>query len=243
MTIALPVLIVALQVATAAGLAWLVLNFITGLRHRLWWISAFGTSALLANIVLHLLPEAAEHLSVTAFWGYFAFGAVLGLGIQLALRAHHRLSAIASLQLGDAACNFVDGVLIASAALIDPWLGVITALIVTLHELPSELGEMGLLVANGVSSLRALALNLSLSGGAAVVGAALTSFAGNSFGWEAPILTAAGSGLLLQVVVMQILPRILAAPQVSHVYGRIAALGGFSAVSFALLTVTEHLAH
>ncbi len=243
MFFALPVLIVALQVASAAGLAWFVLGYIGGLRERIWLVAAFGTSALLANVVLHLLPEAAAQLSTTAFWGYMALGAVLGLSIQIALRAHHRLSAITSLQLGDAACNFVDGALIASAALIDAWLGLVTALIVTLHELPSELGEMGLLIANGMSNLRALAINLGISGGAAILGAVLTSYAGTSFGWEAPILTAAGSGLLLQVVAMQILPRILAAPQTGQVVGRVATMGAFSAASFSLLLFTEYMSH
>lgn len=243
MLFSLPILIVALQVGFAAGLAWLALRYLTGLRNKLWWFSAFGTGALLANVLFHLLPEAWEQLTPNAFWSYFGCGIAFGLTIQLVLRAHKQISTIASLQLGDAACNFVDGVLIASAALIDPWLGLVTALVVTLHELPSELGEMGLLVANGVSNKRALFINLSLSGSAAVLGALVTSLAGQGMGWSAPLLTAAGSGLLLQVLAMQILPRLVVAPQVTQVVGRLAAIGGFLTLSLTLVSVTEHLTH
>lgn len=238
-----PVLIVALQVVFAAGMAWLALRYFAGLRSKLWWFSAFGTGALLANVLFHLLPEAWDSLTPSAFWSYFGCGIAFGLAIQVALRTHKQMSAIASLQLGDAACNFVDGVLIASAALIDPWLGLFTALVVTLHELPSELGEMGLLVANGLSNKRALLVNLSLSGSAAILGAIVTSMAGQGIGWSAPLLTAAGSGLLLQVLSMQILPRLIQAPQVSQVVGRLAAIGGFLTLSLTLVTVTEHLTH
>lgn len=238
-----PVLIVALQVSSAAGLAWLALRYMSGLQNRLWWFSAFGTGALLANVLFHLLPEAWDSLAPAAFWSYFGCGIAFGLAIQLALHSRKHISAIASLQLGDAACNFVDGVLIASATLIDPWLGVVTALVVTLHELPSELGEMGLLVANGLSGGRALITNLSFSGSAAILGAIVTSLAGHGIGWSAPLLTAAGSGLLLQVLSMQILPRIVKAPHVIQTVGRLAAIGGFLTLSMTLVSVTEHLTH
>ena len=57
------------------------------------------------------------------------------------------------------------------------------------------------------------------------------------------MLTAAGSGLILQVLFMQILPRIVQAPQVTQMVGRLAAIGGFFTLSLTLVSVTEHLIH
>jgi zinc and cadmium transporter len=74
-----------------------------------------------------------------------------------------------SILLGDGIHNFGDGVIIAGAFLVDPALGVVTALAVAAHEIPQEVGDYIVLVNAGFSRARALLYN-ALSGAAAVVG-------------------------------------------------------------------------
>ena len=66
--------------------------------------------------------------------------------------------------------NFQDGILIASSFLVDIKMGIITTIIVLLHEIPQELGDFGVLVSAGFSKKKALFLNF-ISGITSIFGA------------------------------------------------------------------------
>lgn len=53
--------------------------------------------------------------------------------------------------LGDAIHNFVDGVLIGAAFLMDVQLGIVTSLAVATHEIPQEVGDFAILLQSGYS--------------------------------------------------------------------------------------------
>ena len=72
--------------------------------------------------------------------------------------------------VGDGAHNFVDGLIIAGAFLVNINLGIITTLAVILHEVPQELADFGVLVYSGFSRIKALMFNF-LSSAIAIVGA------------------------------------------------------------------------
>jgi len=55
--------------------------------------------------------------------------------------------------------NFVDGIILAVAFLVDIKLGLVTAAAVALHEVPQEVAEFGVLLYAGFSKVRALLLN------------------------------------------------------------------------------------
>ena len=61
--------------------------------------------------------------------------------------------------LGDGIHNFVDGLIIAAGFLISPEFGVITSLLIFLHEIPQELGDFAVLVYYGMERKKALLLN------------------------------------------------------------------------------------
>jgi zinc and cadmium transporter len=71
--------------------------------------------------------------------------------------------------VGDLIHNFVDGVLIGASYLASPTLGVTTTVAVLLHEIPQELGDMGVLVHSGLGVRRAVLVNAA-SASFAVVG-------------------------------------------------------------------------
>jgi zinc and cadmium transporter len=78
---------------------------------------------------------------------------------------------------GDVLHNAVDGVLIAASFLATPSLGIVATLAVSLHELPRELGSLGIFIHGGLAPARAYGLN-ALTGLAALAGAALTLLVG-----------------------------------------------------------------
>ena len=170
-------------------LAALFLLLGEGSRSRLMpGLIAFATGALLAAALLGLLPEA---VSLAGAERYGAIGVALlaGIGLFFVLEklvlwrhchedhcethtphdAHRRSSSAALVIAGDTMHNVLDGVLIASAFLIDAKLGVMTGLAVMAHEVPSEIGNFAILLHGGMSRGQAFGWNL-LSGLGAVVG-------------------------------------------------------------------------
>jgi zinc and cadmium transporter len=74
--------------------------------------------------------------------------------------------------VGDTVHNFVDGILIAAAFLADVQLGLVTALAILAHEIPSEVSDFLILIHSGYTRQRALLVNL-LSSLAMVAGGLL----------------------------------------------------------------------
>lgn len=68
--------------------------------------------------------------------------------------------------VGDSLHNFIDGVIIAAAFLIDFKIGLATSLAVLFHELPQEIGEFAILLHAGFSRGRIILLNIVAQTGA-----------------------------------------------------------------------------
>lgn len=148
---------------------------------------SYAVGAMLGAAFLHLLPEAflqassIEALFATTLGGLLAFF----LLEKAALWRHHQhgegsahgeahehdhKKPVATLVVvGDGFHNFVDGVLIASAFVTDPVLGVAAAVALIAHEIPQEIGDFMVLLDCGLPRAKALTLNL-VSGAMAVVG-------------------------------------------------------------------------
>lgn len=141
---------------------------------------AYAVGVLLAFAFTSLLPEAVELGVDPVLAGQWLLGGVVGFFLleKAALwrhahehgeHHHDHAPRVAMVVLGDGLHNFVDGVLIAAAFLVDSTLGWATALAVLAHELPQEIGDFMVLLDAGLSRARALWLN-ALSGGAMVLG-------------------------------------------------------------------------
>lgn len=145
---------------------------------------AYPAGVLAAFALCALAPEAV-HLGLAP--ERVGQGLMLGIVVfflleKLILRLHGQGATTASgphasspqqvalVVLGDGLHNFVDGVLIAAAYLVEPALGWATALAVLAHELPQEIGDFTILLAAGVGRARAVALN-AFSGLGTVLGA------------------------------------------------------------------------
>jgi zinc and cadmium transporter len=106
---------------------------------------------------------------------------------------------------GDAFHNVLDGVVIAAAYMTNPALGVATAIAVFTHELPTEIGDIGILLHSGMSRAKALVLN-GLVSLAAVLGGVVAFYTlGGALKWL-PYALAFASASLLYIAVADLIP-------------------------------------
>ncbi|MCK9361173.1 ZIP family metal transporter [Patescibacteria group bacterium] len=147
------------------------------LERLLLGIVAFAAGGLLGGAFFHLLPESLEMNEqaltyaliglITFFvldsllWVYHCHG---GHRLHDEHKHHHAScppeKPVGWLNLaGDALHNLTDGIVIASAFIVNPALGWTTTLAVALHEVPQEIGDFGILIHSGFNRRKALLLN------------------------------------------------------------------------------------
>jgi zinc and cadmium transporter len=120
--------------------------------------------------------------------------------------AHHRASAAGYLIVfGDGVHNFVDGVLIAAAFLTDLHLGIVTAIAVTAHEIPQEVGDFAILLHSGFSRSKALFYNV-LSSLTTVVGGVLAYFSFALAQSLLPYVLAVAASSFIYIAVADLIP-------------------------------------
>jgi zinc and cadmium transporter len=142
------------------------------------WLVSYAVGALLGVALLELLPQALATLDARRVFGTLLFGILSFFVLEkLAIWRHchthecdvHGSSAPIVL-FGDAAHNFLDGAVIAAAAITSVPLAVSTAVAVLAHEIPHEVGDFAILLHAGFSKRRALFFN-ALAAAAGVLGA------------------------------------------------------------------------
>jgi len=134
----------------------------------------FSSGSLLGGVFFHLLPEmVAEKIQ------NFSFGLVLLTILTYLLierflfwrhshddidHFHGQSKSIGYINLlGDTVHNFIDGLVIFGAYSIDFNFGLVTTLAVALHEIPQEMGDLGVLLHGGFSKRKALFLNFGFA--------------------------------------------------------------------------------
>jgi zinc and cadmium transporter len=185
---------------------------------------SFATGALLGAALLGLLPHAIENAGL-ADTHNIGFTLLCGLLVFFVLEKlvlwrhchqdiceghvphdHQRDVASANLILiGDGFHNVLDGVLIAAAFMTDMHLGVVTALAVTAHEIPQEVGDLAILLHSGMSRARALTLNL-LTSVTSVVGGVLAYFLLADVTQALPYALALAASSFLYIAVADLIP-------------------------------------
>lgn len=108
--------------------------------------------------------------------------------------------------IGDAFHNFADGIVIATAFVINPTIGIATAVGIALHEIPQEIAEYGVLISAGYSKMKAALMNL-LSASSIILGVGVTFALMNAgdFLW---ILTGIAAGNLLYIAASDMIPEL-----------------------------------
>ncbi len=111
------------------------------------------------------------------------------------------------LLMGDSIHNLADGVVIASAFMINPFVGLLTTVGIALHEIPQEIAEFGVLIQSGYTKRTAAFYNF-LSALSIIPGVLLTYLFANSLTGYLFILTGIAAGNLLYVAATDLIPEL-----------------------------------
>ncbi|MFH1325365.1 MAG: ZIP family metal transporter [archaeon] len=157
------------------------------LKNYLIYLVAFSAGALFGGAFLHLLPEIIEEQGFSFMISSLLLGGVvLFFSLEKFVHWHHyhmpekpRVHSFAIMNLiGDGFHNFLDGLIIGASYLISIPLGVATTVAVSLHEIPQEIGDFGVLLHGGFSKTKALIFNFA-SALLAVVGVVISLILGS----------------------------------------------------------------
>ena len=107
--------------------------------------------------------------------------------------------------IGDLFHNFVDGILIASAFLVDIKLGLITALSMMLHCLPQEMSIFSVLLHSGLSKFKAYMWNIA-SSFATLVGGLLSFYILSIMENLVPYVLAIAASSMIYVAISDLIP-------------------------------------
>lgn len=182
---------------------------------------------LLATAFLHSLPEAftmsgvsTQLLFATLLAGLLGF--FLLEKIALLRHSHHHEgdghdhhhghdAEVAGrsgwmILVGDGIHNFVDGILIAAAFMVDYQVGIFTAIAIIAHEIPQEIGDFIVLLNAGFSRARALFYNF-ICGLSAVLGGVLAYFFLEKAQGAMPYLLVIASSSFIYIAVSDLIPQ------------------------------------
>jgi len=180
----------------------------------------FASGVLITVSFLGLIPESFHLIGETAFIVMLVafLGSYLFEMFACDLHHHdnnscdhhdgshqHSEGSVPLLIVGDTIHNFIDGVAIAAAYLVNPGLGLITAVSTFLHEVPHEIGDFGILLKKGYSKKRIILINL-FSASFTVLGAILIYY----FGSNTPLpgyLLAVAAGMFIYLGASDFLPK------------------------------------
>ena len=182
--------------------------------HRL--VLPLAVGVFLGVVFFELIPETIEASetwgSLTIVLGFLGFYA---LAHFLDTYHHHHgdeedncaKNSARLLLIGDAIHNFADGIVIATAFMIDPAIGVVTTIGVALHEIPQEIAEFSVLIRSGYTRTKALWYNL-LSASTVIVGTVITYVFSGSLEGSIFILTGIAAGNLLYIATADLIPEL-----------------------------------
>lgn len=217
----MPDILLVLFFSLIGGLFSLIGGFLLVLKQSfteklLHYLTPFAAGALLAAAFSDILVEAAHEGSIDVALRWTMIGIILFFLVERFLRwFHHHHSdsddkqdaTVPLIIAGDTVHNFLDGIAIAAAFLINVPTGIVTTVAVAAHEIPQEIGDFGLLLKKGVSRAGAIKINI-FSSLATSLSAVVFYQLGNSAG--VPLAAALGlvAGFLIYIAVSDIFPSI-----------------------------------
>ena len=178
---------------------------------------SFAVGALLGDALFHILPELAVDGGLTEGISWvMALSILFFFVLEKFIHLHHQLNApehrhvhpvVLTNLLGDGVHNFVDGAIIAGSFLVSPSLGLATTIAVALHEIPQEMGDLGVLVHAGLAPKRALAYNVA-SAMTALLGAVIALLLDGAIDGIERLLLAISAGAFIYIAGSDLIPEL-----------------------------------
>lgn len=209
-------------------------------------LSSFAAGALLGAVFFEIFPEgvhqAEENFGILNFFLFSLLGILLFYLLERVLHWQHnhdeddvKEPVVPMIVIGDTIHNFVDGIAIASAFLVNIPFGIITALVVGAHEIPQEIGDFGVLLKKGLRRKSVLFINL-LSALISLIGAILTFYIGTSLVASSVIFIAISGGFFLYISLSNLIPEIHHENRKGFAFAETAALILGLIITYAAIT-------
>ncbi len=181
-------------------------------------LAALSAGALIGGAFLHLLPEAILEAGIEKIFSLFLFlllGFCLFFMLEQFFLWHHshlkhkkyKKPVSYLILISDSLHNFTDGLVIAASFIVAVPIGIVTSLAISLHEVPQEIGDFGVLVYGGFGKVKALFLNFltaitAIFGG--IVGYALSGYIGSAIVYLLPF----AAGNFIYIAASDLIPEI-----------------------------------
>jgi zinc and cadmium transporter len=180
------------------------------------YILPVAVGVFLGVVFVELIPEtiaaSPEFGPLTILFGFFAF--YLLSHYLRSFHHHHPVekdtcaqNGAKMLLVGDTIHNLADGIVIATAFMLDPWVGVLTTVGIALHEIPQEIAEFGVLIKSGCTRVRAALYNLA-SASSVIAGVVITFLVANQLGNYVYTITGIAAGNLLYIATTDLIPEL-----------------------------------
>lgn len=222
------------------------------LKKVLPYLVSLSAGALIGDATIHLLPEAFEGVGGAFAGGYVGIFVLVGFFMFLALEyglhwhhshdgeeeAHDHGNHISVLiTIADGVHNFIDGIIIAIGFSLGVEVGIATTVAVILHEIPQEIGDIGLLIYGGWSKKKALFFNF-ISACAAILGFLMVSFFQNYtdvFERYLPYFLATAAGGFIYIACADLIPELKRNHSENFIKHILVILAGIIAMALLLL--------
>lgn len=176
---------------------------------------ALAAGTLLGGALFHMIPEAVDELgnrlsiyiwTLVGFSVFFALEQFLHWHHCHNVPCEHRHQPLTYLILiADGLHNFIGGLAVAGAFIIDVRVGITTWLAAAVHEVPQELGDFGILIHGGWGKGRALLFNF-ISALTFLVGGLVTYAASLTF--DVTFLLPFAAGNFIYIAAADLIPEI-----------------------------------
>jgi len=190
-----------------------IIIFSKRIENFMHYFISFAAAALLSSAFLDLIPESIEiignHVSL-----FILMGILLFFLVERFIHWHHcgksecHKKPAGTLNLiGDAIHNFIDGIIIAGAFMLNLQTGILTALTVIIHEIPQEFGDFTVLIHSGYNKIEALKLNFYIAL-FSVLGGVIGYFTFSKIQILIPYITSIAAGGFIYLALSDIVPEI-----------------------------------
>lgn len=186
------------------------------LKNILLYFVSFSAGALMGDVFIHLLPEVIADGFTTNSSIYILLGIVFSFVMEkfvhwrhchMPITKTHQHPFVTMNLFGDAIHNFIDGMIIAGSYLTSIPLGISTTLAVTLHEIPQEIGDFGVLLHGGYSKKKAILFNFTTAL-TAILGTVLVLITSGWFEQSTQFLNCFAIGTFIYIAGSDLIPEL-----------------------------------